>query len=156
MFVRSAFNYDRGAVSEETGLSCGDVMLTQQQFKEETDINTLVKRFGIGGQLPEDVRMPTYADFGEVYDFHSAANAIAAAREAFDAMPADVRWKFRNDPAEFVAFCSNKDNLDEARKLGLAPAAVPLNTAPAVSSEPVSASGAAPSPSAAPVGGEGA
>lgn len=131
-FIRSRFNYDRDQHSIATGLACEDESLAQQQFKEETDINVLVKRFHLTGQLPEGVRMPTYEDFSEVYDFHSAANAIAEANEAFMQMPADLRIKrFNNDPAAFVAFCSNDDNRGEAEKLGLVAPKQPLNTAPA-------------------------
>lgn len=118
-FLRSAYNYDMSAASDESGLKCEDASLTKQSFAEEVDINTIVKRFNLTGQLPVGVRMPTYGDFEVVDDYHSAANAIAQASEAFDAMPAHVRARFHNDPAEFVAFCSDGKNRDEAVKLGL-------------------------------------
>jgi len=54
-----------------------------------------------------------------VFDFHSAMNAVVQARESFDAMPADVRYRFHNDPAEFAEFCFKEENLPEARRLGL-------------------------------------
>lgn len=123
MFVRSNYNYDRDQASDESGLKCEDASLAHQSFAEEVDINTIVRRFGISGQLPVDVRMPTYEDFSDVTDYHSAMNAIAEANEAFETMPAEVRARFHNNPAEFVDFCSDEKNLDEARKLGLVPAA---------------------------------
>lgn len=133
IFVRSRFNYDPDQVSLETGFDSGTESRTQQHFKDESDINKLIERFGIGGELPQGVRMPTYEDFGEVYDFHTAANAIAASNEAFMQLPAEIRFnRFRNDPASFVAFCSDDKNRAEAERLGLVPAARPLNTAPAV------------------------
>ena len=69
-----------------------------------------------------NVRMPEYGDFTGVFDFHSAMNAVAMANESFEAMPADVRARFHNDPQEFVSFCMDDKNMDEARKLGLVPA----------------------------------
>lgn len=120
--IRRRYAYDAQAVSENTGIAIPDTEQnnrTKQEFAEEVDINTLLRRFNITGQLPENVRMPTYADFTEVYDFHTAANAIAQANEAFEAMPAEVRLRFHNDPAEFLAFCDNEANRDEAVKLGL-------------------------------------
>lgn len=124
MFLRSAFNYDRDQASLDSGLSCdGDEDQAKQEFKEECDINTILKRFNVTGQLPENVRMPSFGDFTGVHDFQSAANAIAVAREAFDEMPADIRKRFNNDPADFVAFCSDESNLAEARTLGLVPPA---------------------------------
>lgn len=94
--------------------------LAVQSARDEVDINTIVKRFGLGGVLPDNVRVPTYDDFTEVMDFQSAQNALVAARESFMAMPWDVRSRFNNDPAAFVDFCSDENNLDEMRKMGLA------------------------------------
>lgn len=118
-FVRNPYNYDRDVASFATGLFCEDVSLTKQSFAEECDINTIVRRFNLTGQLPDNVGAPTYADFDEVYDFHTAMNAVAKAQEAFDEMPAAVRARFNNDPASFVDFCSDDANRSEAEKLGL-------------------------------------
>lgn len=119
VFVRSGNNYDMNSVSDETGLRCDDPSLTQQQFKEESDINTIVERFGLTGELPNNVRAPMYADFVEAIDFHSAMNAIRQAEESFMAMPADVRARFGNDPGRFVDFVNDDSNRAEAEKLGL-------------------------------------
>jgi len=98
-----------------------DKHLTVQASKEEADINTIVKRFGLTGQVPTNVRIPLEMDFSEnVFDFRSAMNMVVAAEEAFLAMPADVRARFGNDPHAFVQFASDPENLAEARKLGLA------------------------------------
>lgn len=105
--------------SDDVGLECRDPSLAKQSFAEEVDINTIVRRFGLTGQLPENVRMPTYGDFTGLSDFRDAMNAVVAARESFDLMPAAVRARFHNDPAEFVDFCSDSKNQDEALSLGL-------------------------------------
>lgn len=132
IFLRSPFNYDRDLVSAESGLECLDKTLAQQQFLEDSDINTIVRRFNLTGQLPEGVRAPQYADFEGVFDYQTAMNAIRQAQESFNAMPADVRSRFANDPHRFVAFCSDPANLDEARRLGLAmPSPVKQSPAPA-------------------------
>lgn len=142
MFIRSAYNYDRDAASLESGLACKGERGARQEFKDECDINVLLRRFNVTGQFPEGVRMPTYGDFESVNDFHSAANAIAAARESFDVLPAEVRRRFNNDPGDFVDFCSDSKNRDEAVRLGLVPPAVePAEPAPGA------AGGSAPSPS---------
>lgn len=140
-FLRTEFNYDRNAASDESGLACNDESLAKQSFAEECDINTIVRRFGLTGSLPVDVRMPTYGDFDSVNDYHSALNAIIAADESFLAMPAEVRARFHNDPAEFVAFCDDEANREEAVKLGLVlPKAAGLAAdAPAAGSPPVGA-----------------
>lgn len=123
-FLRTPYNYDMNAAGDESGLDCSNLPSeTKQSFAEEVDINTIVRRFGLSGQLPTGVRMPTYEDFTDVTDFHTAANAIALANEAFEQMPAEVRARFQNNPGNFVDFCADANNLEEARKLGLVPAA---------------------------------
>lgn len=120
VFVRNPYNYDVIAASVESGVDCSfDKGRTIQSAKEETDINTIVKRFGITGQLPVGVRMPSWGDFTEVFDYQTAMNALVAARESFMTMPANVRARFHNDAAEFVDFCSLDENRAEAIKLGL-------------------------------------
>lgn len=129
--VRQPGKYDVDKVSEDNGLRCEDPSLTVQSEKEDADINTIVRRFGLTGQLPQGLRPPSFEDFTEVFDFRSAVEAIGAAEEAFMALPAEVRARFDNSPQEFVAFCSEeKDgklaNVAEMRKMGLAvPEVVP-------------------------------
>lgn len=118
--LRSAFNYDTDAVSNETGLKCLDASLTQQHFAEECDINTIVDRFMRTGVMPEGVLTPSYADFDEVVDFQSAQNAIRAAQENFFRMPAEIRARFQNSPQVFLEFFGDPANQEEAIKLGLA------------------------------------
>lgn len=148
-FVRSAYNYDMNKASNDAGLKCADPTLTQQQYKDEADINTIIKRFNITGQLPTNIRMPTYQDFEGVFDYHSALNAVAQANEAFDRMPADVRSRFNNNPADFVDFCSNEENRQEAIKLGLVEAQVidlitpPTPPPPAATAAPAAPGGPA-------------
>lgn len=119
-FVRSPYNYDVNEASDEAGLDCsGDKGRTQQSFAEEVDINTIVKRFGLTGELPENIPQVMTGDFEGVYDFQSAMDLVVQARESFMAMPADVRTRFDNDPHKFVDFTSDEKNFDEAVKWGL-------------------------------------
>lgn len=118
-FVRNPYNYDVDAVSRETALFCEDDSLTVQSEAEDADINTIVKRFGLTGQLPSDVRMPMSGDFSGVSDYHTAVNMVMAADSAFMEMPADVRKRFNHDPASLIEFMENPANRDEAIRLGL-------------------------------------
>lgn len=116
---------DHGSLRSQ--LTCSDPSLAEQSSLEETDINTIVRRFGLTGQLPTGLRAPTYGDYLEVTDYHSALNAIVVANEAFEELPAEVRRRFDNDPGKFVDFCSDENNSQEAAKLGLVmPKAVEL------------------------------
>ena len=138
-FVRSGFpfNYDAELASEESGLECKDVSRTKQSFGEEVDINTIVRRFHLSGELPKDVRVPQFGDYEGVFDFHSAMNVVAEAREAFDLFPGEVRARFHHDPQEMLAFIGDEKNYDEAVKLGIVNAKAPVKpveTLPAMTS----------------------
>lgn len=119
MFLRTPYNYDVDAVSDETGLKCEDVSLTKQSFRDECDINTIVRNFGLTGELPDNVRVPQYGDFTGISDYQSAMNAVIAADAAFMELPAELRARFHNDPQALLEFVSNDNNYDEAVKLGL-------------------------------------
>lgn len=113
------------------GIVCKDASLAVQSQKEEADINTIVRRFGVTGMLPQVAMPPTFGDFSGIFDFMSAQNMLVAADRSFKALPADVRKRFGNDPQEFVKFCSDDKNLDEMRKMGLAvPKVEPVVPAP--------------------------
>lgn len=115
-FVRSPYNYDTNQVSDETGLDTGAEGGAKQSFKEECDINTIVKRFGIGYEMPENVRLPQYGDFSNITDFHQALNQVAQTNENFELLPAHIRAEFNNNPGEFVDFVLAKDETGENRK----------------------------------------
>lgn len=118
-FVRSPYNYDMNEASEESGLECKDPTLTQQQFKDEVDINTLVERFGLTGEMPQVAKLPSFDDYTGIFDYQTAMNAIVAAREQFMTLPAKLRSRFENDPHQYVNFFADPNNKDEAIRLGL-------------------------------------
>lgn len=119
MFVRAPGNYDMDAVSRETGLECLDESLAVQSERDESDINTIVRRFGLTGHLPTGVVVPTYGDFSAAIDFREANDLIIQANAAFMEMPADVRSRFQNDPGAFLDFVNDASNYDEALKMGI-------------------------------------
>lgn len=118
-FVRSAFNYDADAVSLETATVLDGPSMTQQQFAEEVDINTIVRRFGLTGTMPQSLAMPKVGDFTGVTDFHAAMNLVKAAESEFLKVPAEVRARFGNDPQAFMRFFEDEANRPEAVRLGL-------------------------------------
>lgn len=104
----------RGGIAFEPGSS-----MTQQQFKDECDINLMVKRFG-GLPVPgAGAAVGRYGDFSTAPDFFEAQQLVLRARAQFDSLPSAVRRRFDNDPAQLLAFVGDKSNLDEARELGL-------------------------------------
>jgi len=93
---------------------------TQQQFKDEANINTIVKRYIKTGQLgnPNASRQPSFGDFSSV-DYMDMRNAIADIDQDFASLPAKVRRRFNEDPYQLVRWLENPANAKEAAKLGL-------------------------------------
>ena len=79
-----------------------DLVLVQQHLKDEVDVNTIVKRFGITGNLPLGPDTGVYGDFTGISDFESAVERISGARERFMRLPASVRERFGNDPGQLI------------------------------------------------------
>ena len=119
VILRSMFNYDVDQASFESGLKCEDPTLAQQQFKDDCDINTILERFSVTGQLPVTPLQPRFGDFSGIKDYQTALNAVIEAQASFDQLPARVRERFANDPAAFVDFCLDESNRDEMKALGL-------------------------------------
>jgi phage internal scaffolding protein len=119
MLFASAYD-DFSDRSLETGLKCLDDSLTQQQFRDESDINNIVDRFMKTGHLPDPVSMPQYIDYEGIFDFQSAMNVVRQADENFMRMDAKVRSRFHNSPQEFLEFFADPANSEEAVRLGLA------------------------------------
>lgn len=130
-FLRTPFNYNRDYVSNATGLSCPEPTRTQQQFKDDADINVIVERFGLTGDWPENFNMPTSDQFVESMDYHESLSRIREADAQFLTLPAHVREEFNNNPGELIKFLENPDNRTRAEKMGLVKPAPPPPAPPA-------------------------
>lgn len=133
--------------------------LTRQSFKDECDVNRILRRAQLQGVVsPGDLHGGTamYADVSEVGDYQEALAVVAKAEEAFAALPARVRERFKNDPAQLLAFLADPKNVEEAIELGLAKRregaeASKAKDKPPVPPEPGSAPTGAPGASGAPL-----
>lgn len=143
--IRSPFNFDPDVLSHRTGLTCDDPSRAKQSEYENTDINVIVKRFNATGNMPISPLKPEYGDFTGVSDYQSALHELMDAQDAFFELPADIRKKFSNNPGEFVDFVTNHDNIDEVRKMGLAPTP-PADAAPAANGSPAPAEASSATP----------
>jgi len=123
--VRTISNIDRAAWSKAHGLACADPSLAVQSQKDEADINTIVRNFGVTGRLPQTLRLPEYGDFSGIDDYRTAIEAVRRAEANFLAIPSSIRAEFNNDPGAFADFCSDSANLPKLREWGLAPALPP-------------------------------
>lgn len=94
--------------------------VAQQQFKNEVDMNTIVKRFGYALELNVGAAGPgEFGDFSAGVDFQAAMNRVVEAQQAFARLPAALRARFGNDPARFLDYVHSSDNVAEAVELGI-------------------------------------
>ncbi len=101
---------------------------TKQAFKDECDINFIMNKWKRTGEIPQSQvgRMPpSYGDFSNADDYMTSCNQVIAARAAFAALPAFLRDRFANEPANLLAFLSRPENQEEAVRLGLAQEPLP-------------------------------
>lgn len=92
----------------------------QQGFKDECDINRIVKRANVNGYLPPSQKEPHYMEVPDAVTYHEALNIVLDAEERFMALPSQVRKNFQNNPEEFLAFAQDPKNHAEMVKMGLA------------------------------------
>lgn len=95
------------------------VSRTKQQFKDECDINKILKRYKKTGVVPSNGKPAIYGDFTGVLDYQSMMNKVAHANEVFEQLPIDVRKEMGFDPANMVAFALDDKNYEKAVQLGL-------------------------------------
>lgn len=106
--------------SSKPGMTFEKPSLTQQHFKDECDINLIIKRFTKNDlALMAMMSDMQYGDYSTSVDFHEAMNIVIRAQEQFEALPSSVRDKFDNDPSKMLDFVSKKENIEESVKLGL-------------------------------------
>lgn len=115
-----------------TSLVCLDPSLTQQEFTEECDINNVILRFSSTGELPPRVnaRVAEFLDVSEIGDLHESLSLAARGREAFDALPDQVRAAVGYDPMRLL------DALDEHARLRASTEPDVTTPAPAPASPP--------------------
>jgi len=93
--------------------------LTQQQFKESSDINNIIKQYSQTGELPLSNKVGKFLDVSNVQDYQTALTTVYEAQRAFDELPSKVRSRFENDPNQLIAFIEDDKNYQEAFELGL-------------------------------------
>ncbi len=115
--------------------------LTKQAFAEEVNINNIIQRFTKTGVIDHvNSAEPTY-DFAPSHDYREALEILQNAEQKFAELPAEIRKKFSNNPAEFLAFAEDEDNLPKMAAMGLTsdsytPASEISENAPTGKSEP--------------------
>lgn len=107
-----------------------DTCRTRQEFKDECDVNKIMKRFEMSGIIDHVAQMePHFTDIPEMGDFQDILNNVNAVTEGFMELPARVRAAFDNDALLFVEALQDPDAQDELVELGVIAGPEPQETA---------------------------
>lgn len=91
---------------------------TKQAFKDETDINKILKKAQRAGTLSHLERHGAYyADVSDVDDLLTAYNRVERAEEVFQDLPSEVRREFNNSWSEFFRCVNSPANAGRLREL---------------------------------------
>lgn len=104
----------------QVGLEFTEPSMTEQHFKDECDINTIVSQYQQTGVLPCGNREPLFGDFAEFpQDLQSSQKYFDDAQERFMQLDAKIRKEFDNDPVKLLQFIADSNNRERAIELGL-------------------------------------
>jgi len=119
---RALTAYTGTLVNPLTGEVTSPPSRTKQEFKDQCDINNIIKSFKLTGQIQHinaKAQQGRFEDLPDELDFQQSQNTIRQASLAFESLPARLRDRFGNDPTAFLAFLADPANKDEATRLGL-------------------------------------
>jgi len=96
-------------------------MVTKQAMAEETNINNILRKYKLTGVLPTNSKaaLANFGDFSKIPSYKESLEHVLAAQDMFSELPSAVRNRFRNDPGHLIEFLADKNNKDEAIRLGL-------------------------------------
>lgn len=127
MSEKFAFKSRYAVTGEKVGITFEKPTMTQQQFKDDADINNIIAKFEVTGVLGDPLqpatRTPQFGDFSEMPSYQEAQNVLVQARNAFMALPSNIRERFGNSPEAYFDFVQNlkegSDEYVEAVRLGI-------------------------------------
>lgn len=126
-FFKTPYNHDVQAECRKTATYNEQASKTQQHFKAEQDINTIVKRVLQTGAMPNIPAPPQYEDLTTREDYHTMLNRIAETNGLFYRLDPELRAEFKNDPGAWLQDVNEKiaaGELEPLREMGLDMASV--------------------------------
>lgn len=98
----------------------GGDLRTKQSFRDQCDINRIVKSHGQSGMFDHlNNTEPMYGDVSGSVELSAALALVDQADVSFMAMPSEVRAICLNDPVEFLARCADPHGFQELVEAGL-------------------------------------
>lgn len=91
---------------------------TKQSFKDETDINKIMKKAQVSGSLSHLLKYPApvYGEF-EGVDLLEAHRLIDRANEIFNDLPSEIKNEFGHDALKFAGFASDPANNEKLAEI---------------------------------------
>lgn len=96
----------------------GSVSRTEQHQANGANINTIMAKYRKTGIIPQFAGA-AYGDFTGVTDYHMAIELVRQSQRDFEALPANVRRYFDDDPGKLLDFVADDANRAKAIELGL-------------------------------------
>lgn len=119
---KTPYNHDTNFESDRTATFCPEESLTKQEFRDEADINTILKRFMRTGEIPPMALPEHFVDMTQQPTYFDMHTRLAEANAMFYNLPAEKRFAFQNDPtrwADAVVQATEVGNATALQNLGI-------------------------------------
>jgi len=95
--------------------------MTQQQFKDDCDVNIILKRImrNPSEMLRYQNNQGIFADVSEAPSYQEAMQTVINANNSFMELPAEMRLKFDNNPQKLLDYLADDKNKEESYQLGI-------------------------------------
>lgn len=95
-------------------------LVTKQSFKEECDINNILRTYKRTGIIEHIARATArFEDLPDSCDYQQSLNTLIEAENAFGQLPSKLRDRYDNDPAKFLAALGEEKNREEFERFGI-------------------------------------
>lgn len=111
-------------VSELSALDASEPKLTRQEFRDESDLNILLKKFGAGGLLAHDVQ---YGQLDYDTDLATAIDSMDRLILTFRKLPQELQDKYRT-PGAMIAAHNTGELKDDLQAIEAAKTPTPAAT----------------------------
>jgi len=95
--------------------------LTEQNHKNECDINFILKKYARDGVLVHANKNAGFYDDIPSLDYQQAMDIVTKAQQMFQGLDGETRAKFSNSPVQFLKFVEDPMNMPQLQAMGLAP-----------------------------------
>lgn len=112
---------ERQRRSDESKIFFLDESLTQQHFKDECDLNVIMKRFGRVSDTAfldylNSFPKGRYGDFGDLPDYRTALDVVRSTEAEFEALPNDFKKQFDFNVERYLDYVSNLKQQEAVQK----------------------------------------